>query len=105
MTTATESRKQLSTGSLTIGDPPGRVFTKPVGKLMVKPQEQSHMSLGIFGDSEPPKGFSVEIYPDTGPDDPVVTQVVLLELGKRYELVLHVSNYGSKTIRADVWRM
>lgn len=105
MTTATESRKkQLSTNFLTTSGP-GHIFSETVGKLMVKPQEQSRMSLGIFSDSKPARGFSVEIDPAAEQDDSVVTEVVSVELGRRYELVLHVSNYGSKTIHVDVMRL
>lgn len=105
MTTSTESRKkQLSTGFLITGGS-GHIFTEPVGKLKVRPQAQSRMSLGIFSESKPPKGFSVEIHPDAAPDDSVVTEVVSLESRKQYELVLYVSNYGSKTIDVDVWRI
>lgn len=76
----------------------------PLGEIEVRPKEQPHMSLGNFNNISPPKGFTIHISPDPEPDD-IVTQVTRLGEDDNYELVLHIANYGNKTVSAEVWQM
>lgn len=76
----------------------------PIGEIEVKPKEQPHMSLGNYSDEKPPKGFAVHVSPDPDPEA-IVTQVTRLEDGSNYELVLHIANYGNRTVSAEVWRL
>lgn len=70
--------------------------------IEVKPERQERVSLGDFTVSNPPKGFSIEITPDHDPET-VVAQITRIgaEFDK-YELVLHVANYGDKTVSVEV---
>lgn len=76
----------------------------PVGEIEVKPKEQPHMSLGNFISKKPPKGFAIHISPDPDPEA-IVTQVTRLGEDDNYELVLHIANYGNKTVSVEVWRL
>lgn len=75
----------------------------PIGEIEVKPKEQPHMSLGNFNTANPPKGFTIHIDPDPDPDA-IVTQITRLGHDESYELVLHIANYGNKTVSVEVWR-
>jgi hypothetical protein len=81
------------------------VFTKYIGKLRVGRAEQLQMSLGVFGDDRPAKGFSVEVSPDPTPEESVVTEIIAMGSPSRYELFLTVANFGDKPITAEVWRI
>jgi hypothetical protein len=74
----------------------------PICTLVVEAHKQPHVSLGNFTADQPPKGFSIHLYPDPEPDA-IIAQVVKLGTEWRYELVLHIANYGNKTVKADVW--
>jgi hypothetical protein len=74
----------------------------PIGKLQIKAHEQPHISLGSFTSTHPPKGFSIHITPDPDPEA-IVTQVTTLGSDREYELILHIANYGDKTVNAKVW--
>jgi hypothetical protein len=76
--------------------------SEPIGKLQIKAHEQPHISLGNFTGEHPPKGFSIHITPDPDPDA-IITQVTTLGSDKEYELILHIANYGNKTVNAKVW--
>jgi len=76
-----------------------------VGEVKVEPYEQQHTSLGFFTRRSQLKGFAVELKPDPDPENSVVTQVTPLGSAQRYELVLHVANYGNKTITANIWQV
>jgi len=81
------------------------IFTKYIGKLEVKPQQQPKISLGVFGADSPAKGFSVEFSPEPESSESLVTQVAYVGTSKRYELILHITNYGSKTVDAKIWQI
>jgi len=76
----------------------------PISMVEVKSKEQPRVSLGTFNDHNPPKGFAIHISPDPEPDA-IVTQVTRLDDGEDYELVLHIANYGNKTVSAEVWQL
>lgn len=76
-----------------------------IEKLEVKPGEQRRVALGSFAKDNPAKGFSIEFKPDPAPADSVVTQVSALGTSKRHRLVMHIANYGTKTVSAEVWRL
>ena len=76
----------------------------PLGEIEVKSKEQPHMSLGNFSYANPPKGFAIHINPDPDPEA-IVTQVTRLGEDDSYELVLHIANYGNKTVSAEVWQL
>ncbi len=74
----------------------------PIGKMEVKAHGEPHISLGNFTAKNPPKGFSIHITPDPEPEA-IVTQVTTLGSDKEYELILHIANYGNKTVNAKIW--
>jgi len=76
----------------------------PIGEIEVKSKEQPHISLGNFSSASPPKGFAIHITPDPEPGD-IVTQVTRIGDEKHYEMVLHIANYGNKTVSAEVWQL
>lgn len=77
-----------------------------IGEIEVRPEEQPHISLGNYNytSSTQPKGFFIKINPNPETDS-IVTQITRLGASERYELVLHIANYGSTTISAEVWRL
>lgn len=76
----------------------------PIGEIEVKSKEQPHMSLGNFSAENSPKGFAIHICPDPEPGD-IVTQVTQIGDDRHYEMVLHIANYGNKTVSAEVWQL
>ncbi|HMI09195.1 MAG TPA: hypothetical protein VK497_02245 [Candidatus Saccharimonadales bacterium] len=74
----------------------------PIGKVEVKAHGQPRISLGNFTANNPPRGFSIHITPDPDPEA-IVTQVTTLGSDKEYELILHIANYGNKTVNAKIW--
>lgn len=86
-------------------DKKSQIFVKFVGKLEVKPQEQPSLLLGKFTSEQPAKGFSIQLDPDPDPAESIVTQITRLGTDKRYRLILHIANYGAKTVHAEVWSM
>lgn len=78
---------------------------EPVNEIKVGLQEQQRISLGSFRGKEALKGFSVGFAPDPDPAGSVVTEITSLGTPERYELVLHLANYGNKSVVAKVWRL
>lgn len=74
-------------------------------KLKVGPAEQCTVSLGSFSEDRPPKGFMVEIDPDPYPAGTTVTEVTSMGSSKRYSLQMHIANFGSKAVNAEIWRL
>jgi len=74
-----------------------------VGEIEVRPNEQTHMSLGTFQENNHPKGFTIEPLPAPPEDDAIVARIVRLhQADTEYELVLHVANYSSATIDVEI---
>lgn len=76
-----------------------------VKRLELKPTEQQRLSLGSFKGNNPPKGFSVEVTPDPDPAGSVLTEVTSMGTSEQYKLIMHITNYGVRTISAEVWRL
>lgn len=76
---------------------------QPIGEIEVKSKEQPHISLGNYSIANPPKGFAIHITPDPEPDA-IITQITSLGTEEEYELVLHIANYGNRTVSAEVWK-
>lgn len=82
----------------------GAVEKEPIAEIEVKPREQSHISLGNFDSHHPPKGFAIHINPEPE-TEAITTQIISFGTDQEYELVLHIANYATKTISAEVWRL
>jgi len=76
----------------------------PVAELEVRAKEQPHISLGSYTAANSPKGFAIHISPDPEPET-IVTRITRLGTDKKYELVLHIANYGNVTVSAEIWRL
>jgi hypothetical protein len=76
-----------------------------IEKIAIKPGQQCRIYLGSYSEANPPTGFSVELNPDPVPANSVVTEVSSLGLSQHYKLILHIANYGTKTITAEVRRL
>lgn len=77
----------------------------PIAVLEVKPLDQTYISLGEYILSRPPIGFSIAITPDYEPDD-VVAQITRIDAaGEEFELVLHIANYGDKSLSVEIFRI
>ena len=81
------------------------VFSRHIGTLNVLPHQQPHMRLGIYDEAVSPKGFSIAIEPSSEAKESIVTEITTLTMGKRYELVLQVANYGDTPVKAEVWAL
>jgi hypothetical protein len=81
------------------------ISSELIGKIRVKPHEQPRLSLGSYTTDQPPKGFSIEIHPDPEPKESIVTEITKMGITRRYELILHVANYGNKAVTAKVWQL
>lgn len=79
--------------------------TEPINEIKVGPQEQQRISLGSFRGKEALKGFSVGFIPGPDPAGSVVSEITSLGTAERYELVLHLANYGNKSVTARVWQL
>jgi hypothetical protein len=88
-----------------ISDTPRSKKANLVEKVEVKPSEQRRILLGNFTGDKPPKGFSVEVTPDPNPAGSLLTEVTSLGTSGRYKLVMHVTNYGTKTVNVEVWQL
>jgi hypothetical protein len=73
-----------------------------LGQLRVKPQDQERMILGTFTVKDNLKGFCIDVKPNPDPDDSVVTHIINAGTDDEYKLLLHIINYGSKTITASI---
>jgi len=76
-----------------------------IEKLEVKPSNQRRIPLGSFTEANSPKGFLIELDPDPMPNDSVVTEVTTLGSHGRFTLYLHVANYGTESVHAEVWKL
>jgi hypothetical protein len=63
------------------------------------------MILGNYAEEDALKGFSIQLTPHPDPDDAVVTQIANAGTSQQYKLLLHVINYGTKTVTAKVWQL
>ncbi|MET0779803.1 MAG: hypothetical protein ABWY71_03130 [Candidatus Saccharimonadales bacterium] len=88
-----------------ISSAPRRRQAKLIAQLEVKLGEQQHITLGSFTEASPPKGFSIELTPDPNPAGSVVTEITSLGTAKRYKLVLHIANYGTRAVSAKIWQL
>lgn len=88
-----------------IADGPRSEAADLIEKIELKPTEQKRIPLGTYREDDPPKGFSVEITPDPNPAGSVLTEVTSLGTTKQYKLILHITNYGIRTVSAEVWRL
>lgn len=77
---------------------------RPVGEIEVRSKEQPHMSLGNYRATDPPKGFAIRIDPSPDPEA-IVTQITSLGTKEEYELILHIANYGNRTVSAEIWQL
>ena len=75
----------------------------PVGELKIKPHEHSRLLLGSFKKDTSPKGFSVHISPQSEQESVVSSVTSLEKKNGIFNLVMYIENYGSKTIKAQVW--
>src|SRR5438067_21746 len=78
--------------------------SSPISEVEVRPNEQPHISLGNFTNANAPKGFAIHIMPNPKAEA-IVTQATRLGTNDKYELVLHVANYGDKTVSAEIWQL
>jgi hypothetical protein len=88
-----------------IVDAPRHKQASLIEKIEINPNEQRRISLGSFTEYKPPRGFSIELSPDPNPAGSVLTEVTSLGTSKRYKLVLHIANFGTKTVNATVWKL
>jgi len=77
---------------------------RPIVEIEIQSQEQPHVSLGNFNVTHPPGGFAIHITPEPDPEV-IVTQITSLGTEKEYELVLHIANYGNRTVGVEVWQL
>lgn len=75
----------------------------PVVTLEVRPRDQTRVSLGDFAIANPQGGFTVLATPDDYPETVVSRLTRLSSTYDKYELVLHVANYGDRTVTVDVF--
>ncbi len=61
------------------------------------------MSLGDFTADDPPSGFSLKATPDDDSEAVVAHLTCLSAAYDKYELVLHVANYGDRTVSVEVF--
>jgi hypothetical protein len=100
--TATSNKKLQSPKRVSHTARSAKQSEQPLSKVEVKAHEQPHVSLGTFTEANPPKGFSIHLTPDPDPEA-IITKVVTLGNEKKYELILHIANYGNKTVNAKIW--
>lgn len=81
------------------------VFTQYVGTLEVKPRQQSRMSLGLYSDSRPAKGFSIDYLPEPIDTDAISALITSLGRASHYELTLQITNFSDQKVAAEVWSM
>lgn len=75
----------------------------PIGELKIKPHEQSRLLLGSFQKDKSPKGFSVQISPESELDSIASTVIALDKQGGKCNLIMNIENFGTKTVRAQIW--
>lgn len=74
--------------------------------IEVKPKEQSRVSLGNYDKTGSPRGFVIRVNPESE-KDAIVTQITRLSLGQNgeYELILHIANYGDRSMGVEISRL
>ncbi len=75
----------------------------PIGELKIKPHEHSRLLLGSFPKDKSPKGFSVRISPESELDSVASSVVALDRQGDMCNIIMNIENYGTKTVKAQVW--
>ncbi len=75
----------------------------PIGELKIKPHEQSRLLLGSFPKDKSPKGFSVHVTPESELDSIASTVISLDKQGGVCNLIMNIENFGTKTVKAQVW--
>ncbi|HEY5805810.1 MAG TPA: hypothetical protein VIS56_00305 [Candidatus Saccharimonadales bacterium] len=90
---------EMDASHLLSDDKPKRT-APPLCTLTVGPAQQLRATLGDYPPGHKLRGFSVEINPDPEPEGAIVTQITNLKVKGKYRLVLHVANYGIKTVTA-----
>ncbi len=77
-----------------------------VEEVELKQGEQARIFLGIFKPRDIPKGFSVLLSPKSVDPEEIIKQITKLELqDNHYELILHIANYSSKVVSAEVRKL
>lgn len=75
----------------------------PIGELRIKPHEHSRLLLGVFPKDRSPKGFSVGISPASELESVTSSISSQEKQGGTYNIVMNIENFGSKTVKAQVW--
>ncbi len=75
----------------------------PIGELKIKPHERSRLLLGSFPKDKSPKGFSVQISPQSELESVASTVVELDKTGGMCHIIMNIENSGTKTVKAQVW--
>lgn len=75
----------------------------PIGELKIKPHEQSRLLLGAFQKDASPKGFSVHITPESELDSVASSVIALDKKGGMCHLIMNIENFGTKTVKAQIW--
>jgi hypothetical protein len=74
-----------------------------IGEIEVRSREQTHIKLGEYTEKEHLKGFVIEFTPEPQDEDGIVANISRLDKTNGiYELVLHIANYDTKTICAEI---
>jgi hypothetical protein len=76
-----------------------------VENIKVEPHGQRHIPLGSYSGDYPLRGFSIELEPIPTPVGSVTTEVTSRGTSGRYQLTLHITNHGTKAVKAAVWRL
>jgi hypothetical protein len=100
------AQKSPKTSSVAPREPiRSNIFTHYVGELDVKPRQQSRLTLGLYSDTRPAKGFSISYHPE--PSHPEALSVEITSLGRtpNYELTLKITNFSDQKTVAEVWSM
>lgn len=73
-----------------------------IGEMAVGPGEQTRILLGRFKEENPSLGYAIHITPDPE-EDAIATTVTRIEVGDdMYGLVLHIANYGTQQVQAEI---
>lgn len=76
-----------------------------IERIELKPTDQRRIFLGEYTGDKPPKGFSIEASPDPYPEGSLLTEISSLGTSKHYKLILHITNYGTEPLVAEVWQL
>lgn len=73
-----------------------------IGEIEVGPGEQGRILLGRFKEEDPSLGYAIHVTPEPE-EDAIATTVTRIEMDNDlYGLVLHVANYGTKHVQAEI---